>query len=147
MWHHWGGGGGLLHPGGGPSPTILPADRREPEKEHQMIYSKESLSMTVTCLIYLASLQPVWRPTDVYRIMDAACADLKPLWVVIFQWNCHHWRTPYMARDETTLSQATRNCDGVFFKELIKNWQHISVLHILCTRQLACLYCIRNKML
>lgn len=73
VWHHWGGGGGLLHPGGGPSPALLPADRGEPEEEHQMSSSRRSSSTTVTCLTYLASLQPVWRPTDVNSIMDADC--------------------------------------------------------------------------
>ena len=60
VWHHRGGGGGLLHPGGGPSPAVLLADRGEPEEEHQMSSSEGTSSMTVTCLTYLASLQPDW---------------------------------------------------------------------------------------
>lgn len=40
-----------------------------------MSSSRGSSSMIVTCLTYLASLQPVWRPTDVNSIMDADCTD------------------------------------------------------------------------
>ncbi|KAF3686719.1 hypothetical protein EXN66_Car002391 [Channa argus] len=77
LWHHRGGGGGLLHPGGRPGSAILPADCGEPEEEYQMSCSRESTSTTATRLTYLASLQPVWRPTDIYSVMDADCADLK----------------------------------------------------------------------
>lgn len=42
-----------------------------------MSSSRGTSSMTVTSLTYLASLQLVWRLTDVNNIMDGDCADLK----------------------------------------------------------------------
>lgn len=58
VWHHRGGGGGLLHSGGGPSPALLPADRGEPEEEHQMSSSREA---------WLWHVRPIWLPYNQFR--------------------------------------------------------------------------------